>query len=402
MLEIKTLMSSVESKLLALSYTRDTVRHYKRCWDKLVNYMNDNAEVSLTKQVAEDFYLLSCGTTMDAPAKERDRNARMYSRSLAILLDFQETGTIYRRQRSKTHFIAECYEPIITNYFNELRQNVSRTSFRQHSGKIEAFLDFLQENRCNDFNHLTKTLILNFWETRTVVSINTRAYDAYALRKFFDYLYDKGHTDIDYSVFVPYIKGNKSGRIPSFYTPKEIETLLGVVDRANPIGKRDYTILLFAIRYGMRVGDIRNLKLSDLDWNNSSFTFIQQKETRPKTFPILDDVATALIDYFQNGRPVTECKNIFVRHNAPFEAFSQDNNLHNIASKYMKLAGLTELHHRKHGLHSFRHSVAGNMLDDGIPIPVISEILDHTSSDTTMIYTKIGTKQLKSCALEVD
>jgi site-specific recombinase XerD len=120
------------------------------------------------------------------------------------------------------------------------------------------------------------------------------------------------------------------------------------------------------------------------------------------TFPLLDDVAAALVDYFKNGRPETSCRNIFVRHNAPYEAFGQDDNLHYIINKYMKISGFTDFHHRKRGLHSLRHSIAGNMLNQGVPMPTISEVLGHSSTDTTMIYTKIGTGQLRNCALEVD
>ncbi|WP_425425332.1 tyrosine-type recombinase/integrase [Succinimonas amylolytica] len=67
-----------------------------------------------------------------------------------------------------------------------------------------------------------------------------------------------------------------------------------------------------------------------------------------------------------------------------------------------KLSGFTDFHHRKRGLHSLRHSIAGNMLNQGVPISTVSEVLGHRSSNTTMIYTKIGISQLRNCALEVD
>lgn len=68
----------------------------------------------------------------------------------------------------------------------------------------------------------------------------------------------------------------------------------------------------------------------------------------------------------------------------------------------MRFAGFTDFHRRKHGLHSMRHSIAGNMLNEGTPMPVVSEVLNHSKTDTTMHYTKIAVEQLKSCALEVD
>ena len=67
----------------------------------------------------------------------------------------------------------------------------------------------------------------------------------------------------------------------------------------------------------------------------------------------------------------------------------------------MNMANLTDFPHRKCGLHSLRHSIAGNMLDQGIALPTISEVLGHSSTETTMIYTKISIEQLSACGLEV-
>lgn len=267
---------------------------------------------------------------------------------------------------------------------------------------MESFLGFLEKHGCMDFAMLNRQTILDYWQSISYLCKKTQCYGAYALRKLFDFLYRQGYTIVDNSVFVPNVKGNHKGQIPSFYTKEELTTLLSSVDRESPIGKRDYAILLLAVRYGMRVSDIRELKLSDINWNSSSFSFFQGKTGKLMTFPLLDDVATAFVDYFQNGRPKTTCRNIFVRHNAPYEAFGKDNNLYNIISKYMNLCGFNDFNHRKRGLHSLRHSIAGNMLDQGVPMPVVSEVLGHSSTNTTMIYTKIGIKQLRSCALEVD
>lgn len=53
------------------------------------------------------------------------------------------------------------------------------------------------------------------------------------------------------------------------------------------------------------------------------------------------------------------------------------------------------------GPHAMRHSLASALLEDNVPLPVISEILGHTDSRTTGVYLKIDVKQLKNCALEV-
>lgn len=267
---------------------------------------------------------------------------------------------------------------------------------------MECFLDFLSKSGVTDFNKLKKEDILSFWDSRNYVEKTTRTYDAYFLHKFFDFLYDNGYTLVDNSVFVPKVQGSNKGKIPSYYTTDELTTLLASVDRSSPVGKRDYAILLFAVRYGPRVEDIRNLKLNEIDWDKSIISYVQEKSGKRITLKLYDDVATALIDYFKNGRPETDCRNIFVRHNAPYNEFGADDNLHYIISKYMRFAGFTDFHRRKHGLHSMRHSIAGNMLNEGTPMPTVSEVLNHSKTETTMHYTKIAVEQLKACALEVD
>lgn len=398
----KKLTDDVDQVLRHLKYAPHTISAYHRFWNRISEYMETKGYTDFTRDVAEQYFQDTYGFSLSAPSGSYNSDTRHCHRTILVLLEFQKSGTIYRRRLAKDHKFNECFQPAIGEFMAFVEETMAGTSRRQVRFRMESFLGFLTTHGCTDFAKLDRQTILAYWKTRSHVCRTTQVYDAYVLRKFFDFLYKHGYAIVDNSVFVPNVRGNHKGHIPSFYTVEEISTLLSNVDRENPAGKRDYAILLFAVRYGMRVGDIRNLRLSDIDWNASSFSFCQGKTGTAMTFPLLDDVAAALIDYFQNGRPETGCRNVFVRHNAPYEAFGKDDNLHYIISKYMRLSGFTDFHHRKRGLHSLRHSIAGNMLNLGVPMPAVSEVLGHSSTDTTMIYTKIGTGQLRNCALEVD
>lgn len=396
------LTGDVEQVLRHLKYSPHTISAYRRFWNRLSEYMDAKSYTEFTETAAEQYFQATYGLPLLAPSGARSSDAGHCHRAIMVLLEFQKSGTIYRRRLGKSHKFNECFQPMIGDFMSFIEGSMARTSYRQVRSRMESFLGFLSSHSCTDFTKLNRQTILAYWKTRSHVCRTTQVYDAYVLRKFFDFLYQHGYTVVDNSVFVPNVQGNRKGQLPSFYTTEELSALLSAVDRESPIGKRDYAILLFAVRYGMRVGDIRNLRLSDINWNLSSFTFQQGKNGTEMTFQMMDDVAAALIDYFQNGRPETDCRNIFVRHNAPYEAFGADDNLHYIINKYMNFLGFADFHHRKRGLHSLRHSIAGNMLDMGVPMPVISEVLGHSSTDTTMIYAKIGTEQLRNCALEVD
>jgi site-specific recombinase XerD len=67
---------------------------------------------------------------------------------------------------------------------------------------------------------------------------------------------------------------------------------------------------------------------------------------------------------------------------------------------YFRIAGVN-FTSKKHGPHSLRHSLASNLLKSNEPLPVISEILGHSSTETTMDYLRIDINLLRKCALNV-
>jgi len=86
--------------------------------------------------------------------------------------------------------------------------------------------------------------------------------------------------------------------------------------------------------------------------------------------------------------------------NAPFEAFGRDANLHNIITKYTRLAGIHVPQGNRRGMHSLRHTLASNMLEQGTPLPVISEILGHISSKSINVYLSTSTEGLRKCLID--
>jgi integrase len=178
--------------------------------------------------------------------------------------------------------------------------------------------------------------------------------------------------------------------------------MLECIDRGNPTGKRDYAILLLVARLGIRVGDIKSLKLSDLNWQSKIIEIRQNKTNNTVTYPILNDIGWALIDYLKNARPVTDSPFVFIRMNAPYEAFGKDANLYHIITKYTRLAGITVPRGKKNGLHSLRHTLASTLLEQGTPLPVISEILGHFNSKSTGVYLHTGIEGLRSFAIDPD
>ena len=220
------------------------------------------------------------------------------------------------------------------------------------------------------------------------------------VRKFFDFAVEEGIYNIDLTYIWPIVRVEKYRNIPKTFTEEEISKILLTVDRGNSLGKRDYAILILAVRYGLRVSDIKNLELCNFDFINSKLKIVQLKTENPLELILLPDVADAVLDYVKHGRPQSESKKIFILHKAPYNEFSDSDCLSQIIYKYTLAAGISSPN-RKGSMHMFRYSLASAMLSNETPLPIISDILGHSNINSTRIYTKIDIEQLKKCALEV-
>jgi integrase len=211
----------------------------------------------------------------------------------------------------------------------------------------------------------------------------------------------RGIISKDLSLDLPKIRVPQQAHIPSVWDPELIAKLLGAVDRTSARGKRDYAILLLACRLGFRAGDIRMLKLDDINWEDSRIEIRQSKTKSPLSLPLTEEVGQALIDYLRSGRPKTTDRHVFLKLRPPFEPFPSDrNNLYNIITQWRRLAGITFPTGQRRGLHSLRHSLATQLLQQGTSFQTISDILGHATLESTRIYAKADVEALRSVALD--
>ncbi len=189
--------------------------------------------------------------------------------------------------------------------------------------------------------------------------------------------------------------------IPSVWDKELLALLLEKVDRRSPRGKRDYALLLLAARLGLRATDIRNLTLDQIDWAAETITFNQSKSGMPVQLPLTDEVGSALIDYLKHVRPTTHYREVFLKLQPPIKPFSDTNHLHNIIRHWRSLAGIRFRSPQKNGLHSLRHTLATQLLEDDVPFSLIANILGHASMNSTMIYAKASVESLREVALSI-
>ncbi len=199
---------------------------------------------------------------------------------------------------------------------------------------------------------------------------------------------------------LPHVRILRNAFIPHAWKTDDVRKLLASIDRNSAKGKRDYTILLMVAHLGLRVSDIRNMRLSSLNWNKKTIALSVRKTGQALELPLLDDIGWAIIDYLKNGRPQTACNRLFVRHRAPFDSFGENQSFYSELHRYMQVAGIISPTGVHCGLHSLRSTLARNMLEAKTPLPVISEVLGHTNINTTSIYLKIDLDGLRKCVLD--
>ena len=124
---------------------------------------------------------------------------------------------------------------------------------------------------------------------------------------------------------------------------------------------------------------------------------------RPLALPLLDDVGWAIIDYVRYGRPATDCPKVFVKHRHPFGTFGNASSVASRLSSYAARAGIESGPDEVCGMHSLRGALAVAMIGGGAPVPVVSAVLGHASSDTTQAYyLRFDIERLRRCALDVE
>jgi integrase len=217
--------------------------------------------------------------------------------------------------------------------------------------------------------------------------------------KLLHYAFERGLSAEDKSRYCMKVQFYSGEKIPPTFTTDEIEALLTAIDRNTTVGKRDYAMIMLSTRTGLRSCDIIGLKFNHLRFDTDTIEITQQKTGKMLTLPLTEETGLALIDYLRNGRPDSEYANVFIRHRAPYKPFGS--NANRMIERHMKRAGIKDYENRQPGFRAFRHSLAGNLLNNNVSIYKIQGILGHDSPDTTMRYVKIDTKGLKTCALEV-
>ena len=401
-LTVEELVEKALAELERLKYSYSSLCGFRRLYKRVIAFANEKETPYFSEELGKSFLKEKYNCAVNYYSEAMPTACKGPIRGIRILGDYQLHGVIIRRIVKKPAYVKPPqFEKEINAYERECDNNdYSKRGLRSRMQRLFFFIDYLEAKGVMSVNFITPQLISDY--VKAICSHHEKSIAAIltTLRVFLKFLYLNQFTNEDLSIKVP--KQNKYyfPPIPSVWKKEDVMRMLESVDRGNPAGKRDYAILVLVARLGIRVGDIKSLELSDLNWQSKTIEINQNKTKNTVTYPILNDIGWALIDYIKNARPVCNSPFVFIRMNAPFESFGKDANLYSIIAKYTRISGITIPRDKRQGLHSLRHSLASNLLEQGASLPVISEILGHINSKSTKVYLHTGIEGLRACALD--
>lgn len=220
------------------------------------------------------------------------------------------------------------------------------------------------------------------------------------LRSVLRSLHATGSTMRDLSITIDGPRVYSDEGIPSVLPAADVSGVLETTGRdRSAIGRRDYAILMLLATYGLRAGEVTALRLDDLDWRHDLIRIHHAKTGAHSALPFLAGVGDAIVQYLQHGRPQVTCRAVFMRSRAPYRPFQSGSSLSTPIRRRLAAAGITP--QGKKGPHTFRHACAVSLLRAAVPVKHIGDILGHRSADSTRVYLKLATDDLRAVGLDI-
>ena len=392
--------SDILTYLEKSGYSKITIGKYRATYRSITNFMNTDTAFIFDPDACQKYVIWVSG------GKERcelTRNTQNKIRCANAMLEYQLTGSVLFNSSLKGLPIPEgVLFQAVSAYLDDKRSiGYAESTLYTHHTYIIKFCSHLISVSKESFSKIESSDILEFVDSLSFCKTGTVSSALAPLRAFLKYIHQRGMTAVDLSYVVPRDPAPRQAKLPSQYSQEEVKKIIESIDRSSPKGIRNYAIVLLLVETGLRSSDICAITFEDIDWEKSLLHLTQYKTGGQVEIPLLSNAGNAIIEYLKKARPHSDLRNIFLRLSPPFSSLTP-HQVRNIVGEYIRKAGVNEnVPKRKAGSHVLRHSLAGRLLQENTPLPVISGVLGHASSESTKFYLGIDTEQLKNCALDV-
>ena len=274
-------------------------------------------------------------------------------------------------------------------------KNYSDYTITNYSIDIEEFYVFLKKEnitRLQDVDYKMLRKYLNYM-TENKYSNKTISRKLSSLRTFFKYLVKKEIINNNPMILISNPKEEK--KLPKYLNYGEIEKILEIPNKETTLGLRNACILEILYSTGIRVSELVNLKISDIDFYNKKIRVLG-KGNKERIVLFGNRCEHLLERYIKESRVVLNKKKIEYLFLNNLGQNISVRSIENIIDKIEKEACL------KFSIspHVFRHTFATHLLDNGADLNSVKELLGHENLNTTAIYTHVSNERLRKVYLD--
>jgi integrase/recombinase XerD len=284
-------------------------------------------------------------------------------------------------------------EALVDQFLNYLvvEKGLSKKTLDAYSRDIIRYRGFLSENKRNRFSEEDTPLILQhlILLRKSGLGARSRARHLVSIRGLYRFLVEEKVLRHDPAQLIDLPK--VSFKLPHVLSTQEIELLLKAPDTKKPSGIRDAAMLELLYAAGLRVSELVNVKLQDVNLE-AGFVRVLGKGSKERIVPIGLPAQEKINLYLKTARSAylkqTPSPYLFVARAA--KPMTRQG-FWKLLRRYAIQAGLN----KKITPHSFRHSFATHLLEGGADLRAVQIMLGHVDISTTQIYTHVTREHLK-------
>lgn len=274
-------------------------------------------------------------------------------------------------------------ENTIEEYLEYMKneKNLSKNTLDAYIRDIHKFKEYLLENKVNEYSKTNKTIIIRYLMKlhKSGRATSTISRNLASIRCFFQYLLNKNLIKEDPTLNLKSPKAEK--KLPAILTKEELDLILAQPNIDSFKGSRDKAMLELLYATGLKVSEIILINIEDIDLELGILKVREDKDNF-RVVPVGKLAIEALIHYINNYLPVDIEKTkqpLFLNYRN--KALTRQG-IWKIIKAYTKKAGIS----KTITPHTFRHSFAVHLIENGADIKTVQQILGHSDISTTQIY----------------
>jgi len=274
-------------------------------------------------------------------------------------------------------------------------EGLSESTAHNYVWWIQSFLQWLKQQEM-PLRRVTLAVVDGFMRhlSSKPLSRVSLATAAKVLRRFAHYAYEQGWWRRDWAPAILSPRLFRQEDLPLGPAWTDVPRLIAANDGARPIHLRNRAILLLLAVYGLRSGEVRGLRLEDIDWTRRILRVRRSKTARVQEHPLTSATGTAIQRYLKKARPQCARQELFLTCHAPFRRLSAGALYHLTSSLLQRL----DIASPKRGPHALRHANATYLLNSGFSLKAVGDHLGHRNLSTTRVYAKVDLAGLRAVA----